>query len=238
MRKNYVKIIALAFALQIVLADPGEQAGAQAGKAGYPAMAPLDQYLISDGKSEIALARSAAPSSISEGAEVMVLGPEGYKTAVNGTNGFLCLVERSWGQSTDQTEFWNPKMRAPHCFNAQATRSFAPIYLMKTKLVLLGKSKPEIAHAIATALDKKELPALEPGAMAYMMSKQQYLNDRDKSWHSHAMLFSPGDMRKSWAAEDPNSPLMVANDPEERVTILFVLTDRWSDGTPAPWNMP
>ena len=62
---------------------------------------------------------------------------------------------------------------------------------MKTRLVLAGKSKPEIAHAIATALDKKELPALEPGAMAYMMSKQQYLNDRGKSWHSACDVFFP-----------------------------------------------
>src|SRR5262249_59481374 len=110
---------------------------------------------------------SAAPSSISDGAEVMVLGREGYKT-VTGTNGFLCIVERSWAQGTDNAEFWNPKIRAPHCFNAQAARSFAPIYLMKTRLVLAGKSQLEIAQAIAMALDKKELPALEPGAMAYM----------------------------------------------------------------------
>jgi len=234
MRKNHLKIIALAFALQIVLPD----AVAQAGKAAYPAMSPLDQYLISDEKSEIALARSAAPGSISDGAEVMVLGRDGYKTAVKGTNGFLCIVERSWAQSEDQAEFWNPKMRAPHCFNAQAARSFAPIYLMKTRLVLAGKSRSEIAQDIAAALDKKELPALELGAMAYMMSKQQYLNDRDKSWHSHAMFFYPGDMAKSWAADDPNSPVMVAKDPEERVTVLFVLADKWSDGTGAPLNMP
>ena len=238
MQRNHIKIIALAFALQIVLSGGGGPAIAQAGKAAYPAMAPLDQYLISDEKSEIALSRSAAPGSISDGAEVMVLGREGYKTAVKGTNGFLCIVERSWGQSTDQTEFWNPKMRAPQCFNAQAARSFAPIYLMKTRLVLAGKSKAEIAHAIATALDSKELPALEPGSMAYMMSKRQYLNDRNKSWHSHAMFFSPGDMTKTWAADDPNSPVMVANDPEERVTILFVLSDKWSDGTAAALNMP
>ena len=231
MRKNHLKIIALSFALQIVLPGTGAQAVAQAGNAAYPSMAPLDQYLISDEKTEIALARSAAPSSISDGAEVMVLGREGYTTAVKGTNGFLCIVERSWGQSTDQTEFWNPKMRAPHCFNAQATRSFAPIYLMKTRLVLAGKSQPEIAQAIATALDKQELPALEPGAMAYMMSKQQYLNDRAKSWRSHAMFFSPGDMTKSWGADDPNSPVMMVNDPQERVTILLVLADKWSDGT-------
>ncbi len=238
MRKNYVKIIALAFALQILLADAGGQAVAQAGKAAYPAMAPLDQYLIPDQKSEIALARSAAPSSISDAAEVMVLGRQGYNTAVKGTNGFLCIVERSWGQGTEEAEFWNPKMRAPHCFNAQAARSFAPIYLMKTRLVLAGKLKPEIAHAIAAALDKKDLPALEPGAMAYMMSKQQYLNDRGKSWHPHAMFFYPGDMTKSWAADDPKSPVMVANDPQERVTILFVLADKWSDGTAVPSNMP
>src|SRR5277367_2574036 len=100
MRKNHVKIITLAFALQIVLAGAGGQAVAQAGKAAYAAMASLDQYLIFDEKSEVALARSAAPGFISDGAEVMVLGREGYRTAVKGTNGFLCIVERSWGQST------------------------------------------------------------------------------------------------------------------------------------------
>ena len=238
MRRNHIKNIALAFALQIVLPYAGGQAVVGAGKAAYPAMAPLDQYLLSDKPSEIALARSAAPASISDKAEVMVLARDGYQEAVKGTNGFLCIVERSWGQGTDQAEFWNPKMRAPHCFNAQAAKSFAQIYLMKTKLVLAGKSKPEIAHAVATALDRKDLPALEPGAMAYMMSKQQYLNDRDRNWHSHAMFFSPGDMTKNWAADDANSPVMAANDPEEHVTILFVMADKWSDGTASSSNMP
>jgi hypothetical protein len=228
--QNYLKFIVFAFALHIFSANAAN-AAAQGAKDLYPAMAPLDQYLISDEKSEIALARSAAPASISDGAEVMVLRRDGYQTAVNGTNGFVCLVERSWGQGTDEAEFWNPKMRAPHCFNAQAAKTFAPIYLLKTKLVLAGKSKPEIAKAIATALDQKEIPALEPGAMAYMMSKQQYLNDQGKAWHSHTMFFSPGDMTKSWAADDPNSPVMMVNDPQERVTILLVLADKWSDGT-------
>jgi hypothetical protein len=45
-------------------------------------------------------------------------------------------------------------------------------------------------------------------------------------------------MKKSWAADDPDSPVMVANDPEERVTILFVLADKWSDGSAAPSKMP
>jgi hypothetical protein len=205
---------------------------AQSSQTQYAQMASVDQYLITDETAEIALARSAAPESISSKAEVMVLGRAGYKSVGKGTNGFLCIVERSWAQSEDDTEFWNPRMRAPHCFNAQAARSFAPIYLMKTRLVLAGKPKAEIAQAIASALDKRELPTLEPGAMAYMMSRQQYLNDQGKSWHPHVMFFSPGDMTKGWGADDPASPVMVASDQEERVTILFVLSGKWSDGTP------
>jgi len=237
MGKNRLMNAALTMAIGVFLSCTiGSRA--QAGKDAYPAMAPLDQYLIADENAEIALARSAAPASISDDAEVMVLGRDGYKVAVKGTNGFRCLVERSWAQNEDDAEFWNPKMRAPHCFNAQAARSFAPIFLMKTRLVLEGKSKAEIARAIATALDDKELPALEPGAMAYMMSKQQYLNDQGKSWRPHVMFYSAGDMTKSWGADDSGSPVMTANDPEERVTVLFILADKWSDGTPAPTKMP
>ena len=202
--------------------------------APYPNMAPVDQYLMSDPNAEIALAKSAAPKTISDNAEVMVLGPKGFTTAVKGTNGFLCLVERSWGAATDFPEFWNPKIRAPHCFNPQAAKTFAPIFLTKTKLVLAGKSKAEILEAAASALDRKELPALEPGAMAYMMSKQQYLNDGAKNWHPHVMFYVSGDATKSSGANLPGSPVVAASDPEERVTILMVWAGQWSDGTSAP----
>jgi hypothetical protein len=234
MRKNEVKLIAFVFLVQLCLPGATRQVLAQAGNAAYPAMAPVDAYLIADQNSEIAMARSAAPASIANGAEVMVLGRSGFTTAVKGTNGFLCLVERSWGAATDDPEFWNPKVRAPICFNAAAARTFVPIFLMKTRLVLQGKSRTEILAAIAAALDRKELPALEPGAMCYMMSKQQYLNDRGMSWHPHVMMFVSGDAAKSWGADKDDSPIMYTNDPEERVTIFMVWVDNWSDGSPAP----
>jgi len=234
MQKKMLTFLALAFFAQAVL--PNATCQARAEKASYPAMAPLDQYLIPDVNSEIALARSAAPASISDAAEVMVLGAKGYTTAVKGTNGFLCIVERSWGAATDEPEFWNPKVRAPICFNPQAAKTFAPIFLMKTRLVLAGKSKREIVEATASALDKNELPALEPGAMCYMLSRQQYLNDRGISWHPHMMFFVRGDAAKTWGADLPGSPVLSANDPEERVTIFMVLVGKWSDGTPAPEN--
>ena len=91
--------------MQVVLHGATWQADAQSEKAPYPDMAPLNHYLMPDGNSEIALARSAAPASISNGAEVMVLGRQGYTTAVKGSNGFLCIVERSWGAATDEPDF-------------------------------------------------------------------------------------------------------------------------------------
>ncbi len=106
MRTNNIRITALAFVIPIFFLWPA-CARAQAAKAPYPAMAPLDQYLIPDEKAEIALARSAAPASISDAAEVMVLRRDGYATAVKGSNGFVCIVERSWAKPTDDPEFWN-----------------------------------------------------------------------------------------------------------------------------------
>jgi len=230
MRKNQVTTAALAFLLPVVFVGWAHPTGAQE-KTAYPAMAPVEQYLIPDEKAEIALARSAAPASISDEAQVMVLGRKGFTTAVKGKNGFMCLVERSWGAATTAPEFWNPKVRSPICFNPAATRTFARIFLMRTKLVLEGKSKEEIVRETASAMDKKELPPLEPGAMCYMMSKQQYLNDDGKSWHPHVMFFVHGNVAKSWGAGLPGSPVLASDDPEERVTIFMVLVGKWSDGT-------
>lgn len=226
-------IVSAGLQLGVMLGMVSLQTRAQEQKALYPAMAPLSQYLIADKQSEIASARSAAPASISGDADVMVLGPEGYSTAVKGSNGFVCIVERSWAVATDHPEFWNPNVRSPNCFNAAAARTFLPIYLMKTRLVLTGKSKTEILATTESALDKRDLPELDAGAMCYMMSKQQYLNDDDHSWHPHVMFFVRGDAAKSWGANLPGSPIIAANDPEERVTIMMVWVGTWSDGTPA-----
>ena len=229
-----IKNVAIALFTQAVLSAAIWKAQAQVEKTSYPAMAPLDQYLMQDKASEIALARSAAPQSVSDGAEIMVLGSHGYTTAVRGTNGFLCVVERGWGAATDAPDFWNPKVRAPICFYQAAATTFAQIYLMKTRLVLAGKSKMDIVQTTASALDRKELRPLEPGAMCYMLSKHQYLNDQGKSWHPHLMFLVPGDVEKSWGANLPGSPVIAANDAEERATIFMVLVPKWSDGTPAP----
>jgi hypothetical protein len=237
MKRKMVRTITLrTFALVAVLcaARPGRAADA---KTPYPSMAPLDQYLMADRDAEIALARSAAPLSISSDATVMVLGMHGYETAVEGKNGFVCLVERAWmGPFEKDPGFWNPKNRGPDCYNPPAARTVLPFVLIRTKLVLAGASMAEIKEGIKAAIEKKEVPALEPSGMAYMMSKQGYLNDAAGHWLPHLMFYVSVKDAKTWGAGAPDSPVMVNphfNGAPEPVTEFMVPVSEWSDGTPA-----
>src|SRR5215471_14033700 len=148
-------------------------ASAPDAKPQYTSMAPLYLYMT-DRDTEIAMARSAAPEAISRDATVMVLTEHGYVNAVEGKNGFVCVVERAWMSPEDSADFWNPKMRGPICFNPEAARSILPATFERTKLALAGKSKSEIIADNKRAYDEKQLPPLEAGSMSYMMSKQAY----------------------------------------------------------------
>ena len=133
-------------------------------KTPYPSMAPLDQYLMPDRNAEIALARSAAPDSISHDAKVLVLGPHGYETAVEGKNGFVCAVERGWMAPFDNPEFWNPKIRGPLCFNPPAARSILPMTYKRTEMVLAGQSKAQIMRRNRDICQER---AAAPGAWCF-----------------------------------------------------------------------
>jgi hypothetical protein len=234
-RKMITTITTSTFALIAILcaARPGRAADA---KTPYPSMAPLEQYMM-DRDAEIALARSAAPDSISHDATVLVLGRHGYETAIEGKNGFVCMVDRAWmGSFENSPEFWNPKNRGPVCFNPPAARSIVPITFLRTKLVLAGESKAEIKESMRTAIEKKELPAVEPGGLAYMMSKQGRLNDRAGHWVPHLMFYLPLTDAMTWGADVPGSPVLLNphfNGAPEPVTEFLVPVSEWSDGTPA-----
>jgi len=198
-------------------------------------MAPLDQYLMADRNAEIDLARSAAPPSISRDATVMVLGRHGYETAVEGKNGFVCMVDRAWMGPFDSLEFWNPKNRGPLCFNPPAARSILPLTLKRTDLVLAGLSKAQIIDGLK-AFQKNELPAVEPGGMSYMMSKQGRLNDSAGHWVPHLMFYVPLTDAMTWGAGVPGSPVLLNtqfNGAPEPVTEFMIPVSEWSDGTPA-----
>jgi hypothetical protein len=232
MKRKTLRIPVLGrFALAVVVAAAWP-AQAQDAKTPYPSMAPLNQYLM-ERSAEITLARSAAPESISKDADVMVLGRQGYETAVKGTNGFVCMVERSWFAGISDAEFWNPKLRGPICLNAPAARSYLQLSIKKTELILAARSKAQMFEDIKAAVDKKELPAMEPGAMCYMMSKQGYLSDRGGHWHPHLMFFTPTTDPAVWGADLPSSPIVAFTD-VPGLTVFLVPITKWSDGTPAP----
>jgi hypothetical protein len=216
------------------------QMRAQDRKTQYPSMAPVEQYLMPDRDSEIALARSAAPDGISHDATILILGRHGYETAVKGKNGFVCVVERGWMgpfEGEFSANFWNPKLRGPVCFNPPAARSILPMTYKRTEMVLAGQSKAQIIEGIKTFI-KQELPPLEPGAMSYMMSKDQYLTDGGQhNWMAHLMIYTPLMDSSVWGADLAHSPVMLNpqfhGDPEP-IDVFMVPTGRWSDGTQAP----
>ena len=220
--KKMVVFVLMSYALRL---------GAQ-GAAPYAAAAPLGEYLMAK-DAEVAMARCAAPVGISGGAEVLVLGKGGYETAAVGGNGFVCLVERSFGAAVDFPEFWNPKIRGPICVNPEAARTYLQVVRLEAKLVMAGRTRDEIAAALKAAWEKKELREPGVGAMSYMMSKQQYLGDEGHSWHPHLMWFQAGDAAKSWGANLEGSPVMAAPDLGDGMTILLVAVGKWSDGTAA-----
>jgi len=228
-------IVALIFAFGAL-----PQLRSQNNETPYRTMAPLDQYLMADRNAEIALARTAAPEDIARNATILVLGRHGYETAVAGKNGFVCLVERSFMAPFESREFWNPKNRSPDCYNPPAARSVLPVIKKRAEMVLVGLSKEQIIENAKAAKAKKEFPPPEPGAMAYMMSKQAYLTDAgitQDGAHSlaHVMFFIPSTDAESWGANSPQSPIaLLQQTPESPTTVFIVAVGKWSDGTPAP----
>jgi hypothetical protein len=241
MSTKIFKAKVVAASILFVWSCAATHARAQENKAPYPAMAPLDQYLMADRDAEIALAKSAAPPALSSDANVLVLEKDGYHTAIEGKNGFTCVVERGWMSPLDSTDFWNPRLRGPICYNPPAVRSILPYTILRTKLILSGLTKAQMVSEIQAELAGGLLPPPEQGAMSYMMSKNQYLGDSGGHWHPHLMFHLPRMSAASWGANLDGSPILLDTDHHEGPepeTIFMVPVGHWSDGTPAMHDDP
>lgn len=191
-------------------------------------------YLMADRAAEVALARTAAPRAISDSARVLVLTPKGFVEAAAGRNGFTCLVIRSFSASVSDPEFWNTRVRAPHCFNPPAARTLLPVMLANVEWILSGVTPADVEARTrqAYASGRFSLPAR--GAMAYMLSPQQYITDRNPHWLPHLMLYFDRTLpAATWGAGDGTEPIIDATttDPTSPVLTLLVPVRRWSDGT-------
>jgi hypothetical protein len=220
--------------LLLLLLLPGLAEAQEKKPTPYPSMAPAERYLIADPQEEIALARSAAPPSISGGAEVLVLGKRGYETAVRGTNGFVCLVERSWDADFNDPEFWNPKLRGPDCLNPPAVRSVLPQFLRRSEWALAGVGKTQMIEKARAAFATGRFTSPEAGSLSFMLSKGGYLSDNPGGpWLPHVMLFVPHGRTAAWGAGLEASPIIGADGSPFAPTVLVIPVRRWSDGSPA-----
>jgi hypothetical protein len=185
---------------------------------------------MADHAAEISLARTAAPEAISRDAEVQILGRHGFETAVNGKNGFVCIVGRSWTSAAD-ADFGDRRVRVPMCMNAAAARSYFLRVARIAEMALAGHTLDQINQAIRAAIAKNDLPPMESGAMCYMMGKQGFGGDSAPHWPSHLMFFYSDVDPAIWGANLPGSPIIAIADPTEHLTQFVIPAQKWADGT-------
>jgi hypothetical protein len=134
---------------------------------------------------EIALARSAAPASVSAAAAVWVLSDSGYRLAVPGTTGAACMVSRSWVHSLE-----------PVCFDPEGAATIMKMEIVRTELLHAGRSVAEAELGVQAALKRGEIRLPSRVAVSWMQSgAQQLVSDDGRSvgaWRPHLMLYSPG----------------------------------------------
>lgn len=204
------------------------------GAASSKAQAPKDlgPYLMADRAAEIALTRTAAPRHISDSATVLVFTRTRFVEAVRGPNGFTCVVLRSYSGPIDDPGYWSPRIRAPHCFNSPASRTVLPQILKEAELVLSGVAPREVMARRQRDFASHKAPSPAPGAITYMLSKEQYLQDVNPHAAPHLMFYYDKAMPPAlWGADPAASPVIADADPHARILTLFIPVLRWSDGT-------
>jgi hypothetical protein len=195
----------------------------------------LASFLMPDRSAEIALARTAAARSVSDSATVLVLTRTGFVEAAHGTNGFTCVVLRSFAGIIGDPDFWNPRIRAPHCLNPPAVRTVLPEMLKRAEWIMAGVSPSEIVTRTDRAYASHDFPAPAPGAMIYMQSPAQYLQDGSPhNWKPHLMFVYDRSMPAAeWGAGGSKSTIIdgVGDDPHAHVRLILIPVPQWSDGT-------
>src|SRR6266702_5283619 len=192
--------------------------GAARMRAQEEKYSPLSEYLMSQ-DDEVALAKSAAPQTISDHATIRVFTLSGYQIVHEGDNGFVCMVMRGFTGAPTFTPLqvrifvnYDAKTRAPICLNPAAVRTVLPYYELRTKLGLEGKTAEQIAEGVEAAYAKDEIPKRPEVCFAYMWSADQVLGPAGH-WHPHIMVYLPG-YESLLGTKHPQTPLPSIGDDE------------------------
>lgn len=133
---------------------------------------------------EIALARSAAPVSVSDSASVYVFTDSVYVLARQGSSGAACYVSRSWPASLE-----------PHCFDREGAATIMLLHMREVELLHRGLSPQQAAREVGSAIMQGKLRLPSRPVMSYMMSAEQSLiSDTGQPagrWRPHVMIYYP-----------------------------------------------
>ncbi len=154
----------------LLMANAG---GVLAQGEGYPTLSKDE---------ELRLAISAGPLTVSQHADIYVMGKRGFEKAIQGSNGWACIVVRSASIRTTL---------APHCLNPQAEQTVLRAFLLEGALQAKGLDAKAIDAEMMRQFNSGELPMPSGPAHAYMLSKGQRLGTNAVNFKPHFMLYVP-----------------------------------------------
>jgi mannose-6-phosphate isomerase-like protein (cupin superfamily) len=164
------------FVIAAALACNPSLAMGQSAGGSLPELLPRDR--------EIALALSAAPTHLRDGAAVYVLESNGYTLARKGSNGFTCLVHRD-----------HPMNSKPTCWDREGTGTIVPAVLREGQLLMQGMTVAEVRAEIKRGFDAGTFIAPRRPGVAYMLSNQnRNYNGRTGQvaiFPPHVMFYAP-----------------------------------------------
>ncbi len=187
----------------------------------------FNRAFLMDEVREEGLARSAAPGPIADAADLYLLGSEGYERVSTGTNGFACLVLRSFSRTGDVAAGRpQPDAVAPICYNPGAVARLLPAELLRARLHASGFAADEVEAAVATALAKGAATTGE-FAMAYMQSAGLLSSPGMQMWTPSVLVSAPFANEHSVGAGSDRSsgPTVIAQPGSVRAQVRIPLDE-------------
>lgn len=132
-----------------------------------------NEAFLMDMAEEEALALSAAPAELSHAADLYLLGAEGYERVRLGTNGFACMVLRSFSGAPGSRPGDGPEAKVPACFNRTASESLVEHAVLESRMHASGMDEKERTAEVLWRLASGELRPPGQGALAHMRSAGQ-----------------------------------------------------------------
>ncbi len=188
-----------------------------------PAMLPRAQ--------EVALAETAGPLHIVRDAAIYALEKDGYVLAREGTNGFTCLVLRSF-----------PGSQEPECYDAEGTATLLPRRLDEARFRAEGLTREQVSAKIAAGFEAGKYRAPRRPGIVYMLSCKNYVPIDDTGsriihYQPHFMFYSPyltnADIGGGSPENDRWMPFVIAEGSPEALIIVPTGEDASAPRCPA-----